>query len=72
MRWQVNYNLGALKLCAYSYEKLLRVFARQLLQRREPHASRLNGGNPRTALAPQRTGLSLRDIKSALLLSSKI
>ena len=34
---------------------------RQLLQRREPHASRLNGGNPRTALAPQRTGSSLRD-----------
>ncbi|MBH8572954.1 hypothetical protein I8752_07965 [Nostocaceae cyanobacterium CENA369] len=29
---------------------------RQLLQRREPHASLLKSGNPPTQLAPQRTG----------------
>ncbi|MFN6567989.1 hypothetical protein [Dendronalium sp. ChiSLP03b] len=29
-----------------------------MLQRGEPHASRFNGGNLRTALAPQRTASS--------------
>ncbi|MBE9015190.1 hypothetical protein IQ272_03325 [Chroococcidiopsidales cyanobacterium LEGE 13417] len=72
-------NIPARSSLRLLFQKPLCVFARQLLQRGKPHASRtavattggtpatrclLNGGNPRTALAPQRTGSSLRDPKS--------
>jgi apolipoprotein N-acyltransferase len=63
MKALLNWRIPTLKslLPNAKTQKTLCAFARQLLQRREPHASRLNGGNPRTVLAPQRTGSSLRD-----------
>ncbi|MBW4568460.1 MAG: hypothetical protein KME31_10625 [Tolypothrix carrinoi HA7290-LM1] len=42
--------------CQPTTLQLTTLRVRHLLQRGEPHASRLNGGNLRTALAPQRSG----------------